>query len=68
MKVDTWAEATHEIEEWDRDYRAYCGAEYYHFDSDEEANAYARSISWTGYDYYAKKIVRKEPTPYDGYW
>lgn len=47
------AEATHVIAELDRDYRVVTDTFYMKFNSDEEAEAYCREKSWTGFSYYA---------------
>lgn len=47
------AKATHVVVELDRDYRTVTDTEFKDFQSNEDADRYAREKSWTGYEYYA---------------
>jgi hypothetical protein len=46
-----------EIIEIDRDYNAYCGSEWKEFKTIEEAHAYCKKASWSGYDYMVGMVL-----------
>jgi hypothetical protein len=56
-------EHTHAIEEFDNDYRCYCGVEYMTFESDKAAAEYCKEQSWSGLSYYSRRIIKPDDIP-----